>query len=116
VISWSLLGSLLESLLEDDGGKACEGGKAGESPREARLLLWSTHQGGGTPLGWCLPGLKVYSMSPTWWRAGSHLPLPGKQLPIGSRHKKCNKSWVPVAHACNPSYSGGSQFEASLGK
>jgi hypothetical protein len=31
-----------------------------------------------------------------------------------------NKSQVPVAHACNPSYSGGKnqedQFEASLGK
>jgi hypothetical protein len=24
--------------------------------------------------------------------------------------------WALVAYACNPSYSGGSQFEASLGK
>jgi hypothetical protein len=24
--------------------------------------------------------------------------------------------WVPMAHACNPCYSGGFWFEASLGK
>jgi hypothetical protein len=32
---------------------------------------------------------------------------------------KVNRSQAPVAHACNPSYSGGreeSRFEASLGK
>jgi hypothetical protein len=26
------------------------------------------------------------------------------------------ESWVLVAYACNPSYSGGSRFETSLGK
>jgi hypothetical protein len=30
--------------------------------------------------------------------------------------KKSAPSWALVAHAYNPSYSGGSQFEASVGK
>jgi hypothetical protein len=30
--------------------------------------------------------------------------------------KRNKASWVLVAHACNPSHSGGSQFEASLDK
>jgi hypothetical protein len=39
-----------------------------------------------------------------------------KELVEQNMYTKVQHSWAPVAHAYNPSYSGGSQFEASLNK
>jgi hypothetical protein len=53
-----------------------------------------------------------------WYPTGVLEPIPeGTKESLNPRAlKKLRVSWVLMAHACNLSYSVGSQFEVSLGK
>jgi hypothetical protein len=68
----------------------------------------------------------VHTCNPSTQEAeAGELGVPGqpglcsKTLSQKHTNKKIPHSWAPVAHACNPSYSGGRggrRFEVSLGK